>query len=90
MRGGARPGAGRKPNIPNKVTLVKAAEIAAEGLTPLQFMLSILRDTKKTDEERMDAAKAAAPYSHPKLANIDANITAKFDLGAMLDAISDS
>jgi hypothetical protein len=34
-------------------------------------MLSVLRDEGATPMERMDAAKAAAPYVHPRLAAIE-------------------
>ena len=40
---------GRKPGSPNKVTLKREAEIAASGLTPLEFMLQQLRDKTKDD-----------------------------------------
>lgn len=72
-RGGARPGAGRKPGTPNKATAERQAEIAASGLTPLEFMLSILRDDTATTEDRFEAAKAAAPYVHPKLSAVEMN-----------------
>lgn len=62
---------GRKKGVPNKVTLKKAEEIAKSGLTPLEFMLKILRDNKQEVSARMEAAKAAAPYVHPRLANVE-------------------
>jgi hypothetical protein len=62
---------GRKKGVPNKATAAKAAEIAASGLTPLDFMLQKMRDEAADLATRMDAAKAAAPYVHPKLASID-------------------
>jgi hypothetical protein len=71
---GSKPGerrGGRKKGTPNKVTLQKAAEIAASGLTPLDYMLSVLRDEEQPPERRDDMAKAAAPYCHPKLAAIE-------------------
>lgn len=43
-RGGARPGSGRKPGSRNKRTDEQAAAVAASGLTPLEFMLSVMRD----------------------------------------------
>ena len=61
---------GRTKGVPNRATAAKAAEIAAAGVTPLDYMLSILRDEKMSTESRFEAAKAAAPYVHPKLANI--------------------
>jgi hypothetical protein len=66
--GGARAGAGRPKGVPNRATAAKAAEIAASGLTPLDYMLGILRDESRHDAERFEAAKQAAPYCHPKLA----------------------
>lgn len=43
--------------------------VAAEGDTPLEYMLRVMRETK--DEKRRDAmAVAAAPYVHAKLAAI--------------------
>lgn len=62
---------GRKKGVPNKATAKKAAEIAATGLTPLDYMLQRMRDETADPFVRLDAAKAAAPYVHPKLANIE-------------------
>lgn len=42
---------------------------------PLAFMLQTLRDEAKPFDTRMQAAKDAAPYVHPKLATIDAKLT---------------
>lgn len=68
--GGKREGAGRKKGVPNKANAERQAEIAASGLTPLDYMLGILRDTNQTAENRAWAAEKAAPYVHPKLAAI--------------------
>jgi hypothetical protein len=87
MRGGPRQGAGRKPGVPNKATLAKEAEIAASGLTPLDFLLMVMRDDERDHDVRQDAAKAAAPYVHPKLSAIEANIKGEFTLGSALDQI---
>lgn len=64
---------GRQKGTPNRATAAKAAEIAESGLTPLDYMLGILRDEDMSTESRFEAAKAAAPYVHPKLANVDVN-----------------
>lgn len=71
QRGGRRPGAGRKKGSPNKATIERQKEIADSGLTPLEYMISVMRNESNTLEIRMDAAHKAAPYVHPKLANID-------------------
>lgn len=70
-KGGPREGAGRKPGIPNKRTAEKAAEVEASGLTPLDYMLNILRDAEADDAKRMWAAEKAAPYVHAKLASVE-------------------
>lgn len=70
-KGGAREGAGRKRGVPNKASAAKAAEIAASGETPLDYMLRIMRDEKAEPNRRDDMAKASAPYAHPKLASVE-------------------
>jgi hypothetical protein len=71
MKGGKRPGAGRKKGIPNRASVAREAAIAASGLTPLEYMLSTMRDEGKPLELRLDMAKAAAPYVHPRLASVE-------------------
>lgn len=63
--GGARPGAGR----PKKEKKEKAEEItiATNGnQTPLEFLLSVMNDNAVEDRLRLEAAKTAAQYVHPK------------------------
>lgn len=62
---------GRQKGTPNRASIAKEAAIAASGLTPLDFMLSVLRDETREFEHRMDAAKSAAPYVHPKRVPVD-------------------
>ena len=38
---------------------------------PLDYLLSIMRDEKEGKRERTDAAKAAAPYCHTRLASTE-------------------
>jgi hypothetical protein len=73
--------AGRKPGTPktggrqkgtgNKATAEREATIAASGLTPLDYMLSVMRDIAADEAKRLDAAKAAAPYVHPRLSAME-------------------
>jgi hypothetical protein len=70
MAAGRKTG-GRARGTPNRATAAKAAEVAASGLTPLDFMLAVLRDEERAFDARMDAAKSAAPYVHPKRAPVD-------------------
>jgi len=64
--GGKREGAGRKPGAFNKASIERQAEVAAGGITPLEYMLQVMR-TSEDEAKRLDAAKAAAPYVHPRL-----------------------
>lgn len=61
---------GKPRGAQGKATLRREAEIAAAGLTPLQFMLTVLRNDEATSEDRKWAAQNAAPYVHPKLATV--------------------
>ena len=72
-RGGCRPGAGRPKGTKNRRTdmLEEANRMAAEtGITPLEYLLKIMRDDEEDQAVRMDAAKAAAPYCHARLTAI--------------------
>jgi hypothetical protein len=40
-------------------------------LSPLAYLLRVMRDEHETPARRMDAAKTAAPFLHPKLATMD-------------------
>ena len=81
IKGGKRSGAGRKAGVPNKRTQEVQDAVEESGITPLEYMLSVMRsEAPDTDdpvvlmrhvEARMDAAKAAAPYVHAKLASIE-------------------
>lgn len=41
------------------------------GISPLDYLLSVMRDEDQKPYTRMDAAKAAAPYVHAKLASTE-------------------
>lgn len=69
--GGKRPGAGRKKGVPNKKTQEVLEKIAESGLTPLEYMLQVMRDEGEDSHRRLSAAQAAAPYVHAKLSSIE-------------------
>ena len=71
MRGGRRPGAGRKKGSRNRASIAREREIAASGLTPPAYMPAIMRDNTQPMAVRMEIAKAAAPYVHPRLATVE-------------------
>jgi hypothetical protein len=66
-RGGKREGAGRKAGVPGKSKAKLIEAVTATGITPLQFLLSEMRDESLPRDDRMTAAIAAAPYVHSKM-----------------------
>lgn len=72
-RGGSRPGAGRKSGSPNKATQEQRDAVVASGQTPLDYLLSVMRDEDNEQAARIDAAKAAARYVHPALSAVEMN-----------------
>lgn len=70
-RGGKRQGAGRKVGSATKRTREIADKALGEGLTPLEYMLTVLRDESAERSVRLSAAKDAAPYVHPRLAAVE-------------------
>jgi hypothetical protein len=46
-------------------------EALAGGISPLAYLLKILRDEEQAQATSIDAAKAAAPYVHARLATIE-------------------
>jgi hypothetical protein len=73
-RGGSRPGAGRKKGALSKRTRDVAEKlIASAEKTPLDVILEIMRSAFDANDKSMalDAAKAAAPFIHPRLAAVE-------------------
>lgn len=64
--GGARMGAGRPKGALNKKHSELLASAAEAGLTPIEYMLSVMRDEKADTKDRAWAAEKAAPYIHPR------------------------
>lgn len=62
---------GRKKGVRNRAGVAKAEAVAASGLTPLDYLLFVMRDPQAEAQARQDAAKAAAPYVHPRLSAIE-------------------
>ena len=73
--GGKRANSGRPKGALNRKTRERVEAVEASGLTPLDYMLSVMRDETNAPLVRLDAAKSAAPYVHAKLSTIDAKIT---------------
>ena len=80
MPRGSKPGerrGGRQRGTPNKATVAKAAALAAASagaiITPLQFLLGVMRDPKTPTALRVQVARAAPPLVHgkPKTASVE-------------------
>jgi hypothetical protein len=76
VHGGGRPRGlpktgGRQKGGLNKITRLRldaeAAAARAESLTPLQFLMDIVRDTELPTPLRVDAARACLPYVHTRI-----------------------
>lgn len=59
----------KTPERPTKKQVVTEAS-KVPGISPLDYMLSVIRDETATAERRDRMAIAAAPYCHPKIADI--------------------
>ena len=73
MPRGSKPGerrGGRQRGTPNKKTALRNAAIAAASsnpdISPLDFLLGIMRDPNMSSELRIRVAQAAAPFIHAK------------------------
>ena len=64
---------GRPKGSGNKFTK-DISEMLEDNQSPLEYMLQIMNDTENEQRERLDAAKAAAPYIHARIAYIDMNV----------------
>lgn len=82
QHGGRRQGAGRPKGSLGKRS-IEAIEAVAEEFpdwTPLKHLARVANDATLDAEIRLDAAKAAAPYVHPKPKGIEIDPEALIDL----------
>ena len=86
-RGGSRPNAGRPKGSRNKRSIEAEENIRKNGVTPLEYLVSIYQDEKQPERMRLEAARSAAPYVHPKLSAVDMEMsTAQKDPVEMTEA----
>lgn len=62
---------GSKKGAQNKVNGALREKLNAGGILPLEFMLQVMRDAHQDLAVRLEMAKAAAPYLHPRLQAIE-------------------
>ena len=61
---------GRPKGSGNRFTK-EISELLQNNQSPLKFMLSVMNNTDNDQRERLDAAKAAAPFIHARIAHIE-------------------
>ncbi len=70
-KGAPRTG-GRGKATHKKAAAERRPETAKSALTPLGYMLQVLRDPASTKDEKKWAAQQAAPFVHARLASMKA------------------
>jgi hypothetical protein len=65
---------GRQKGTINRTTQELVTAVRKEGITPLDYLLRVMRDPNESAERRFAAASTAAPYLHPRLASVEARI----------------
>lgn len=90
--GGRREGAGRKPGSTSKVMTEARVRARATGQLPHEFLLSVVRgepvDGRRPSlDQRIDAAKASAPFYAPKMATSEVTLTTN-PLKELMDQIN--
>jgi hypothetical protein len=90
IKGGARPGAGRKPGQPNKKKAAEIARAARKGMLPHEFLAAVARGETidghtPTFDERVAAAAQAAPYFAAKMSTSNVSVRRITDIGQLSD-----
>lgn len=77
---------GRQKGSRNKASVARERQVANSGLTPLDYMLQVMRNPRLPADRRDWAANASAPYVHPKLATLQSNVnlTGRLTLGDLV------
>ncbi|WP_051645075.1 hypothetical protein [Labrenzia sp. DG1229] len=88
--GGARAGAGRPPGVTNKKSAEILAEAVRQGVTPVEYMLSIMRNETADAKDRAWAAEKAAPYIHARPAPMANRIEIDLPDTSTIDGIKDA
>lgn len=81
-RGGKRKGAGRPAGSLNQKTREIAEKALADGLSPLEVMLTAMRMFYASGDmnQAMEAAAKAAPYVHPRLSAVECDVHSDKDI----------
>jgi hypothetical protein len=53
--------------------------LRSDNLTPLDYLVSVYTDDSNSLRDRLDAAKAAAPYVHPRLSAVEVSSDKQYE-----------
>jgi hypothetical protein len=63
---------GRPKGSYSKASKTQIERVTADGkLSPLEYLASIYQDDRQSQKDRIEAAKAAAPYIHSRLSTTE-------------------
>ena len=85
--GGARENAGRPAGNVNRRSAEVIAKALAEGITPVEFMLKLVRDDTADAKERAGAAEKSAPNLHPRPAPLERTVEIELPDTSTIDGI---
>ncbi len=71
---------GRPRGSSDKVLNTGIVLARRKGISPLEFMLTVMDDTKNELSVRMDAAFKAAPYVHQRLATLALQVSGEVQI----------
>lgn len=86
--GGQRPGAGRPRGSVSRRSVDAVTQAMSAGITPVEYMLSIMRDESADPKRREWAAEKAAPYLHPRPAPVSRPIQIDLPDTSTVDGIN--
>jgi hypothetical protein len=72
--GGARAGAGRPRGSVSRQSIDAVAKAMADGISPVEYMLNIMRNDDADAKERAWAAEKVAPFVHPRPAPMERTV----------------
>jgi hypothetical protein len=88
--GGARQGAGRPKGSLSRKHVEILCGAVSEGITPVEYMLAIMRDEDRDEKARAWAAEKAAPYIHPRPAPLARSIEIELPDTSTVQGVSEA
>ena len=53
------------------LSAARTGDLVGNGMTPLEYMVKVMRDSEKSVELRLEAANSVAPYVHARLSHVE-------------------